>query len=1682
MTKRGSRNAICGILAVGMALPTSLVVELATAPMAAQAADPQIDVSVAITAPGDGDSVDDGVVIDATASAGATADGARAVIVVLDLSGSVNNSAGGDCNGNGTNDSILTCEIEAAIEVFDRAAAVGNVTEVGVAVFAGSGTAADVSPAAGFQYLTEPDADLDGDGVRDLDEVVRSVFVNGGVRLFTSRGAGAGTNYAAGIQAACTVANQATTEDPLVVFLSDGDNLLGSDITTQLPCTNAAEFQTFAVGAGATCAGDPTGRGSLAELASLTGGACTNVLSPADLPRILSETLTPDITSVTASINGSSPIDLSMFVSPVLPAPTITISWPALGLLPGLNQICITASVATALAPISSSDCIEVFVRGGIDAVAGPDQAVEEGSVVTLDATESTGSGLISQTWTTSTEFGEGSAINIDQSGDRLALDVRQGAFDVIWIAASGRGTVVKIDTRSGEILGEYWSAPQNLAKDPSRTTVDKTGSVWVGNRAESSSVGGVPRGSVSKIGLVENGQCEDRDGDGVIRTSSGLGDILAWPNPSGQDTAGGVATAVDECIVEYVRTGGVAIRHVSVDPDNHVWVGGPTGSGGPRIMDRIAPTGEIVRSIDMRNPADTGEAGAIECCYGGLIDPDGVIWTTTAGWDRLVRIDPHFPNGSAELVRVINAGRTSYGLGIDPDGNIWQTNWTFGTVQKFRPDGTLVGTWSSRGPGNDRGVAATPDGDIWVANSGGASVSRLHPDGSFVTEIAVGSQPTGIGVDAAGKVWATNLGSNSATRIDPATNTADLTIDLGAGAAPYNYSDMTGSTLTGAAGEGTWRIVHDSGTVGTTWSLVDWTADVVGDGSVDVFIETSEDGIAFGPRTAVSDEIRLFGVRGRYARLSVELTRASSGESPLVYDVSLARPGAGGALSYDWRIVEASGPPILLSSTTSATPSFIAPDDGTYTFELTVTDGAGQSDIDRVVVTVGNVDPELTVEIGDAFAGGVTQITASFTDAGWLDTHAASIDWGDGTTQQITVTAQGTGWGSFFGSHAYQAAGSFNATITLTDDDRGTATRQLGQVNVAEPVAVWANSQTSARTIDWSGTGGSIAGRVHSNNEIRFVGSTKVVHGRSTYVTKLSADTDRHIFDPAPQRGPVQVRPLDVDIATFRPGGAVALSVGPAYHDMSASCAAGVWHATQVVLAAGVYYAPCNVQINGSNIGGEITLVAEGTIQVSGSRPAFEPYLSGLLFVSGSSVIRSIDIAASNSKFLGVIFSDVGGIDVSGSSNEFYCGIFGNTVNLTGGSLSIRGAACGEPDATVAGPLLVPDLQLAFDADRSTVGPDQTIGYDLQVTNAGARLIVPGLIGIENVDDAPATITSHSLAFERLDVATGTWVDVPVDPADVTLDVRANPSPGVSYGTDGPVGSTLAPGALATWGYQAVIVMDAAALTTVLDPQVTGGLRAVVEFGREPAAIQLRSLYRYGSDFIEPVRALGGDIADVEVTVLLPEGDPVVLSAASDPTLGLLPPAASTDASTSYTVPVPAPRSQFETDEGYRIRLQRLDSTRLTAAAFALATGGVGRLVAPVVSATTEEHIPIVTAGLEGPSSVQAGTTADYDIAVRNVGSVNASTVVAASVDGASLPVEGAPSQLVAGQIVTASTTYPAPTASAGPVSLRSTATWTDAQGVSYGPLGTTRSINVLTPGAIARDVDRHPRGRRQR
>jgi hypothetical protein len=503
-------------------------------------------------------------------------------------------------------------------------------------------------------------------------------------------------------------------------------------------------------------------------------------------------------------------------------------------------------------------------------------------------------------TYTLNTHFEEGTLVNVNDTdfADQLQLDSLATPFNFIWVAVSSQGTVVKIDTVTGAVLGEYRTTPSSHGLgDPSRTTVDNDGSVWVANRNNVSN----GFGAVVHIGLEENGQCEDRDGSGTIDTSTGLGTVLPWTDASG---ARSVATAADECIVHYTQVNSRGTRHVSVDANNDVWVSGT----GLRNFDLIkggkydiAGSGTISRS-----ETSVGFGG-----YGGLIDGNGVIWSA----NPLLRWDTLLPLTGANGGNWDGYSHDSYGLCIDSSGNVWNTALFDNTIRKFAPDGTLLGTFA-HGWEWAQGCVVDGNDDVWVAHSliGSTTVGHLLNDGTYIGNVTVGSEPTGVAVDAAGKIWATNWTSQTASRIDPTLGPLGLdgftpvgAVDfttVGLGGNLYNYSDMTGSTLIAPPTTGTWTVVHDSGLFDAPWSNVSWTSNEPAGSSITVTVASSDNaGGPFSAPEVVTNGVDLASTpAGQFLKVVVTFDRAGGFDaSPVLFDLTLLHnrpPDCSGASS----------------------------------------------------------------------------------------------------------------------------------------------------------------------------------------------------------------------------------------------------------------------------------------------------------------------------------------------------------------------------------------------------------------------------------------------------------------------------------------------------------------------------------------------------------------------------------------------------------------------------------------------------------------------------------------------------------------------------------------------------------------------------------------------------------------
>ena len=105
-----------------------------------------------------------------------------------------------------------------------------------------------------------------------------------------------------------------------------------------------------------------------------------------------------------------------------------------------------------------------------------------------------------------------------------------------------------------------------------------------------------------------------------------------------------------------------------------------------------------------------------------------------------------------------------------------------------------------------------------------------------------------------------------------------------------------------------------------------------------------------------------------------------------------------------------------------------------------------GSLDQRTAQVTVKNVAPTINSITNNAiFVGAVSEgvpvsIAANFIDPGVLDTHLASVDWGDGSPTEPVNVVEHAGSGRIAKTHTYTSGGVYTITVSVSDDDGGIA------------------------------------------------------------------------------------------------------------------------------------------------------------------------------------------------------------------------------------------------------------------------------------------------------------------------------------------------------------------------------------------------------------------------------------------------------------------------------------------------------------------------------------------------------------------------------------------------------------------------------------------------------------------
>ena len=357
-------------------------------------------------------------------------------------------------------------------------------------------------------------------------------------------------------------------------------------------------------------------------------------------------------------------------------------------------------------------------------------------------------------------------------------------AFAHIWVANSVEGTVSKIDVATGEERGRYRIGPG--VSDPSRTSVNLRGDVAVADRA-----GGIVKIAGARARRV------DRDGDGVIETSEGPGDVRVWGEDECvlwrtdlPDGSGGEANAAGPRPVAWEAAVDGALCP-TVNP--RVWIGwydAPSQAGEFRRLDGVS--GAILDEVRVEAWGDRKHGP-----YGGAVNQHGDLWAL--GWSAgpLVRIDAE----TLEVERIEVAPPPGgakfylYGIAVDGRGRPWLAGEQ--TIYGYDPES---GAWThlSIPEGRMRGLQIDRRGHAFIALNGPAGLVEVDTvKGAVVApriEVPGAQVPVGVSIDIEGDVWVVDRDAARAFKIDPITHALRST--TGGLVAPYTYSDMTGAGL----------------------------------------------------------------------------------------------------------------------------------------------------------------------------------------------------------------------------------------------------------------------------------------------------------------------------------------------------------------------------------------------------------------------------------------------------------------------------------------------------------------------------------------------------------------------------------------------------------------------------------------------------------------------------------------------------------------------------------------------------------------------------------------------------------------------------------------------------------------------------------------------------------------------
>jgi PKD repeat protein len=151
--------------------------------------------------------------------------------------------------------------------------------------------------------------------------------------------------------------------------------------------------------------------------------------------------------------------------------------------------------------------------------------------------------------------------------------------------------------------------------------------------------------------------------------------------------------------------------------------------------------------------------------------------------------------------------------------------------------------------------------------------------------------------------------------------------------------------------------------------------------------------------------------------------------------------------VSLDWGDISTPSSLSLAAGAVSFSATHTYANAGTFTVSATVTDSANASasgTLSYVVLKPNSPPANLVVSTPEAVLGSATTLSGTFSDADAADTHSVTVDWGDTSTQTLSLDAAVF---SFSATHTYASAGSYTVTVTVSDSKASTSATSTANV-----------------------------------------------------------------------------------------------------------------------------------------------------------------------------------------------------------------------------------------------------------------------------------------------------------------------------------------------------------------------------------------------------------------------------------------------------------------------------------------------------------------------------------------------------------------------------------------------------------------------------------------------------------